>query len=101
MTPIGYTLHGHPLCLRCVDGDDDHALDGTIDTHDGRRVEADVAPIHAGDPADAEPWPTYEADEFVDIDPALFAFACDGCNAHGITPHKGGGTNALGHRHAA
>ncbi len=155
MTPIGYMMDGHPLCLCCVDGDYDRAPDGAIYTHDSRRVEADVVPIHAddpdagipcagcgqpltapiepgivwtcpecgsddlrafyserrvcrmgtrddtGDPADAEPWPSYEADEFVDIDPALFAFACDACNTHGITPHKGGGSNAMGHRQAA
>ncbi len=55
MTPIGYTLHGHPLCVPCFDGDYDHAPDGTIDAHDGRRVEADVAPIHGGDPDDGAP----------------------------------------------
>jgi predicted RNA-binding Zn-ribbon protein involved in translation (DUF1610 family) len=54
-----------------------------------------------GDPADAAPWPTYESDDFVDIDPALFAFACDACHTHGITPHKGGDTHALGRDQAA
>jgi len=54
-----------------------------------------------GDPANAAPWPTYEGDEFVDIDPALFAFACDACHTHGITPHKGGGPHALGRDQAA
>jgi len=54
-----------------------------------------------GDPADAEPWPNYAGDEFVDIDPATFAFTCDACNAHDITPHKGGGINDLGHCQAA
>ncbi len=155
MTPIGYTLHGHPLCLCCVDGDDDHAPDGTIDAHDGRAVGADVAPIHVGDPddgapcagcgqplaappeagivwtcpscggadlrvlyderracrvttlndtgdpADAAPWPSYAGDEFVDIDPGSFAFHCDACNTHNITPRQGGQTRDLGHRQAA
>jgi len=54
-----------------------------------------------GDGADAAPWPNYEGDEFVDIDPALFAFACDACHTHGITPHKGGGPHALGRDQAA
>ncbi len=54
-----------------------------------------------GDPADAEPWPSYAGDELVDIDPRSFAFHCDACNSHDITPHKGGGINDLGHRHAA
>ncbi len=36
--------------------------------------------------AGADPWPSYEADEFVDIDPAIFAVACDACHAHDLTP---------------
>jgi len=54
-----------------------------------------------GNGADAEPWPSYAGDEFVDIDPATFAFACNTCNTYGITPHKGGGINDVGHRQAA
>jgi len=34
----------------------------------------------------ADPWPSYQADEFVDIDPDTFAVACDACHAHDITP---------------
>ena len=34
----------------------------------------------------AEPWPSYEADAFVDIDPDTFAVACDACHAHDLTP---------------
>jgi len=34
----------------------------------------------------ADPWPSYQADEFVDIDPATFAVACDACHAHDLTP---------------
>ncbi len=158
MTPIGYTLHGHPLCLSCLAGDDALILARPAATHDGQSHAADVAPIHpgdlgdlddgascagcglplvaplepgivwtcpacgsadlhafyserracrvgarddTGDPADAEPWPSYADDEFVDIDPATFAFACDACDTHGITPYKGGGTHALGHQQAA
>ncbi len=155
MTPIGYAMIGHPLCLPCVDGDYRRDPNGTIYAHDGRAVGDDVAPIHAGDPddgapcagcglpltaspeaavvwtcpdcgsadlrafyserrtcrvgardntgdpADAAPWPTYEGDEFVDIDPALFAFACDACTAHDITPCTEGDTHALGRDQAA
>ncbi len=36
--------------------------------------------------AGADPWPSYEADEFVDIDPATFAVACDACHTHDLTP---------------
>ena len=36
--------------------------------------------------AGAAPWPSYEADEFVDIDPDTFAVACDACHAHDLTP---------------
>ncbi len=54
-----------------------------------------------GDPADAAPWPSYAGDELVDIDPGSFAFHCDACHSHDITPRKGGGINDRGHRHAA
>ena len=81
MEPLGYLMHGHPLCPRCFDGD--YRRDDT------------------GDPADAEPWPNYAGDEFVDIDPATFAFTCDACNTHGITPRMRGGINDLGHCQAA
>jgi len=155
MTRIGYTLHGHPFCLPCVDGDYHLDADGLAHADDGQPVEIDVTPIHAGDPdngapcagcghplaappkaaivwtcpecgsddlrafyserrtcrvgtrndtgdrADAAPWPSYEGDEFVDIDPATFAFACDACDTYDITPHTGGGTDALHHRQAA
>ncbi len=155
MTPIGYLIHGHPLCLSCVGGDDGLDADGAAYARDGHGVALDVAPIHpddpddgapcagcgqslaappeasvvwtcpacgsadlcvfyserrmcrvgarddTGDPADAEPWPTYEGDEFVDIDPATFAFACDACNTHGIAPRKGGETHALDRCQAA
>ncbi len=158
MDPIGYLMHGHPLCSRCFD--DDYRLDnnGAAYAHDGQSVAAAVAPIHTGDPddgvpcagcgqplaapadagaagivwtcpycgsndlrvlyderracrvttlndtsdpADAEPWPSYAGDEFVDIDPGSFAFHCDACNTHDITPRKGGGISDLGHRQAA
>jgi len=153
MTPLGYTMIGHPLCVPCFDGDYRRDLDGTAYAHDGQRVADAVAPIHAGDPDDGarcagcglplkavpdagitwacpdcgntnlrvfyserrtcrvgtyadgpnapEPWPSYHADEMVDIDPALFAFACDACNAHDITPCTKGETHALGHDQAA
>ncbi len=148
MTPIGYAISGHPLCLPCVDGDYRLDPDGAAYAHDGQRVACDAAPIHAGDPDDGapcascgqplaappdagitwacpdcgntalrvfyserrtcrvdtyadgpnapEPWPSYTDDEMVDIDPALFAFACDACNAHDITPCATGDTHALG-----
>ncbi len=51
--------------------------------------------------AGADPWPSYQADEFVDIDPDTFAVACDICNAHDITPCTKGETNALGRDQAA
>jgi hypothetical protein len=38
------------------------------------------------DPDGTEPWPSNERDEFVDIDPDRFAFACDSCLASDITP---------------
>jgi predicted RNA-binding Zn-ribbon protein involved in translation (DUF1610 family) len=160
MTPISYTLHGHPLCLSCLAGDAALIPADADDAHDSGGIAGDVAPIHpgdpadgapcvgapcvgcglpltaspeaavvwtcpecgsadlrafyserrtcrvgarddTGDPADAEPWPTYEGDEFVDIDSALFAFACDACNAHDITPCTKGDTHALGHHQAA
>ena len=56
---------------------------------------------YADGPNAPEPWPSYTSDEMVDIDPALFAFACDACNAHDITPCTTGDTHALGHRQAA
>ena len=56
---------------------------------------------YADGPNDPEPWPSYTGDEFVDIDPATFAFACNTCNTYGITPYKGGGINDVGHRQAA
>jgi len=155
MTPSGDPLHGHSLCLPCVDGDDDLAADGLAHAHDDQDCAADVAPIHAGDPddgapcagcgqpfaappearivwtcpycgsadlrilyderracrigtlndtgdpADAEPWPSYASDEFVDIDPSSFAVHCDACHTHNITPRKGGQTSDLGHQQAA
>jgi len=54
-----------------------------------------------GDPADDVPWPSYTGDELVDIDPSSFAFHCDACNTHDITPRKGGGTHDLDYQHAA
>jgi len=45
--------------------------------------------LATGDPAafqGADPWPSYQADEFVDIDPDTFAVACDSCHAHDLTP---------------
>jgi len=155
MTPSGYTLHGHPFCLPCFDGDYHLNADGLAHAHDGHGVALDAAPVHAGDPddgapcagcgqplatppeasvvwtcpecgsadlrafyserrtcrvgtrddtgdgTDAAPWPSYAGDEFVDIDPATFAFACDACTTYDITPHTGGGTNALRHHQAA
>ena len=155
MTRIGYTLHGHPFCLPCFDGDYHLNADGLAHAHDDQGCAADVAPIYAGDPddgapcagcghplatppkaaivwtcpecgsddlrtfyserrtcrvgtrvgtrddTDAAPWPSYEGDEFVDIDPTTFAFACDTCTTYDITPHTGGETDALHHRQAA
>ena len=37
------------------------------------------------------PWPSYEDDEFVDIDPASFAYSCDVCFADDVTPRRRGG----------
>lgn len=54
-----------------------------------------------GDPADAEPWPSYEADDFIDNDPDSFTYHCDACHTHNITPREGGQTNDLGHQHVA
>ncbi len=42
---------------------------------------ADPAALHG-----ADPWPSYQADEFVDIDPDTFAVACTACHAHDLTP---------------
>jgi len=153
LTPIGYTLHGHPLCLSCLAGDDALIPADAANTPDSGGITGDVAPIHVSDPDDGapcagcglplaapadagitwvcpdcgsttlrvlyserrtchvgtdangpnapEPWPSYTGDEFVDIDPATFAFACDACNAHDITPCTKGDTHALGHHQAA
>ncbi len=155
MTPIGYTMSGHPLCLPCFEGDYRLTPDGAAYARDGQSVTAAVVPIHSGDPddgapcagcglslaapsdagivwtcpycgstdlrilyderracrigtlndtgdpADAEPWPSYASDEFVDINPGSFAVHCDACNSHDITPRKGGQTNDLGHQQAA
>jgi predicted RNA-binding Zn-ribbon protein involved in translation (DUF1610 family) len=56
---------------------------------------------YADGPNDPAPWPSYTGDELVDIDPGTFAFACDACNTHDITPCQKGGTNALGCDQAA
>ncbi len=69
--------------------------------YDERRACRVTALNDTGDPADAVPWPSYAGDECVDIDPNSFAFHCDACNSHDITPRKGGGINDLGHRHTA
>ncbi len=69
--------------------------------YDERRACRVTTLNDTGDPADAEPWPSYAGDELVDIDPASFTFHCDACNSHDITPRKGGGINDLGHRQAA
>jgi len=69
--------------------------------YDKRRACRVTTLNDTGDPADAEPWPSYAGDELVDMDPASFTFHCDACNSHDITPRKGGGINDLGHRQAA
>ena len=69
--------------------------------YDERRACRVTTLNDTGDPADAEPWPSYAGDECVDLDPGSFAFHCDGCHTHNITPHKGGAINDLDHRHAA
>ncbi len=69
--------------------------------YDERRACRVTTLNDTGDPADAEPWPSYASDECVDIDPSSFAFHCDACNTHNITPRKGGQTNDLGQRQAA
>jgi len=69
--------------------------------YDERRACRVTTLNDTGDPADAAPWPSYAGDEFVDIDPGSFAFHCDACNSHDITPRKGGGINDVGHRQAA
>ncbi len=50
MTPLAYRLHGHPVCLACLD--DDYLLDddGTARGWPARGDVSDVQPIHAGDP---------------------------------------------------
>ena len=68
--------------------------------YDERRACRVTTLNDTGDPADAEPWPSYAGDECVDIAPGSFAFHCDACNTHDITPHKGGQTNGLGHQQA-
>jgi len=69
--------------------------------YDERRACRVTTLTDTGDPADAAPWPSYTGDELVDIDPGSFAFHCDACNSHDITPRKGGAINDLGHRQAA
>jgi len=69
--------------------------------YDERRACRVTTLNDTGDPADAEPWPSYAGDECVDIDPASFTFHCDACNSHDITPRKGGGINDLDHQQAA
>ncbi len=69
--------------------------------YDERRACRVATLNDTGDPADAAPWPSYTGDECVDIDPATFAFHCDACNTHDITPRKGGGIPDLDHQHAA
>ncbi len=53
-TPLAYRLHGHPICLACVD--DDYLLDddGTARGWPARGDVSDVQPIHAGDPDAAD-----------------------------------------------
>ena len=48
--PIAYRLHGHPVCLACLD--DDYLLydDGTARGWPTRGDVPGVQPIHAGDP---------------------------------------------------
>jgi hypothetical protein len=55
MTPIGYLIHGHPLCLSCVGGDDGLDADGAAYARDGHGVALDVVPIHPDDPDDGAP----------------------------------------------
>ncbi len=69
--------------------------------YDERRACRVATLNDTGDPADAEPWPSYTGAELVDIDPGSFIFHCDACNTHDITPRKGGGTYDLDHQHAA
>ncbi len=52
--PLAYRLHGHPVCLACLD--DDYLLDDD-DTARGWPARGDVPgvqPIHAGDPDAAD-----------------------------------------------
>ena len=53
-TPLAYRLHGHPVCLACLD--DDYLLDddGTARGWPARGDVSDVQPIHAGDPDAAD-----------------------------------------------
>jgi len=119
MTSIDDTLHGHHLCPPYVAGDDHLAAPTAAGTagivwtcpycgsddlrvlYDERRPCRVTTLNDTGDPADAEPWPSYAGDELVDINPASFTFHCDACNTHDITPRKGGQTNDLGHQQAA
>ncbi len=54
-TPLAYRLHGHPVCLACLD--DDYLLDddGTARGWPARGEVSDVQPIRAGDPDAAGP----------------------------------------------
>ncbi len=69
--------------------------------YDERRACRVTTLNDTGDPADAEPWPSYAGDECVDIDPGSFTFHCDACHTHDITPRKGGAINDLDHQQAA
>ena len=69
--------------------------------YDERRACRVTTLNDTGDPADAAPWPNYASDECVNIDLGSFAFHCDACHSHDITPRKGGGINDLGHQQAA
>jgi len=51
------------------------------------RVTTRALALVTDDPAaSADIWLSYQADEFVDIDPDTFAVACTACHAHDITP---------------
>jgi len=54
MTLIGYLMHRHPLCARCIDGG--YRLDdGAAYAHDGQSLALDITPVHSGDPDDQAP----------------------------------------------
>ena len=55
MTPIGYAMSGHPLCVSCFDDDYDRSPDGAACTRDGERATCDVTAIAAGAPDDGAP----------------------------------------------